>query len=125
MTYSIPNIQSTVLSMSLLLLLLIILELIVKKYLLVKEPNKISDTNGKSVNRWVKGLLAIISFIVFFFVLDTTNINALKWFWLALFIVSMGQHTFMEWRYLKGSKEYIISLLKLAVGLIYILIFIF
>lgn len=110
--------------MSLLLILLVLVELIIKKYILVEESNKISDTDGKSINRWVKGLLTFIT-LCMFFVLDTTNINTLKWFWLIVFLVAMGQHVFMEWRYLKGSKEYIISLIKLAVGLIYIFIFIF
>ncbi|RKP53122.1 DUF4181 domain-containing protein [Cohnella endophytica] len=125
MTNSISNIQSTGLPMSLLLILLVLIELTIKKYFLVEELNKISDTDGKNINRWVKGLLAFISLFIFFFVLDTTNINTLKWFWLILFLVAMGQHAFMEWRYLKGSKEYITSLIKLAVGLIYIFIFLF
>lgn len=124
MTYSISNIQSTSLSISILVILLALIDLTIKKRFVVEEL-KISDTNGKNINRWVQGLLFVISLCVFFFVLDTTNINSLKWFWLILFIVAMGQHAFIEWRYLKGSKEYIISLIKLAVGLIYILIFIF
>lgn len=124
MTYSISNIQSTSLSISILVILLALIDLTIKKRFVVEEL-KISDTNGKNINRWVQGLLFVISLCVFFFVLDTTNINSLKWFWLILFIVAMGQHAFIEWRYLKGSKEYVISLIKLAVGLIYILIFIF
>lgn len=125
MTYSFTNIQSTSLLISLLVILLALIDLTIKKYFIVEELNKISDTNGKNINRWVKGLLFVISVCVFFFVLDTTNINSLKWYWLIVFIVAMGQHAFIEWRYLKGSKEYVISLIKLAVGLIYILIFIF
>lgn len=124
MTYSITNIQSTSLSISILVILLALIDLTIKKRFVVEEL-KISDTNGKNINRWVQGLLFVISLCIFFFILDTTNINSLKWFWLIVFIVAMGQHAFIEWRYLKGSKEYVISLIKLAVGLIYILIFIF
>lgn len=125
MKYSISNLQFISLSISLLLILLALIDLTIKKYFIVEELNKVSDTIGKNINRWVKGLLAVISICIFFFILDTTNINSLKWFLLIFFIIAMGQHAFIEWRYLKGSKEYVISLIKLAVGLIYILIFVF
>jgi hypothetical protein len=125
MTYSIANIQSFTVILSFLVILLAVIELIIKKFIFVEESYKISDTDGKTINRWVKGLLGCLSLCILFFVLDTTNIDAIKWFWFITFIVAMGQHAFMEWRYLKNSKEYMISLIKLAVGVIYIFIFVF
>ncbi|MDQ6423470.1 DUF4181 domain-containing protein [Paenibacillus sp. LHD-117] len=122
MADSISNLQSTTFSITVLVILLALIEITIKKYIIVEEPKKISETTGKNINRWVKGLLAFISLFILFFVLDTTNINTLKWFWLISFLVAMGLHAFMDWMYLKGSKEYMISLIKLAVGLIYIFI---
>ncbi|NBD25403.1 DUF4181 domain-containing protein [Paenibacillus glycinis] len=125
MTFSVSNIQSLTLPLALLLMLLALTQLAVKKFILPEESNKISDTPGKNINRLVKGLLVIVTLFVFFFVLDTSNINALKWFWLLVFSVAAGQQAFMEWRYLIGSKEYMVSLVQFAVGFIYMVIFIF
>jgi hypothetical protein len=110
---------------SLLLILLVLINIILRKYILAEGSEKISDTNGKNVNRWVKGLLVLIAICIYFFVLDTTDYSTIKWFWLIFFSVAIGFQAFMEWKYLKDSKEYIISLIILAVGLIYICVFIF
>ncbi|RED52986.1 DUF4181 domain-containing protein [Cohnella lupini] len=110
---------------SLLLIFLVLINMILKKYIVPGESQSISDTNGKNINRWVKGFLALIAICIYFFALKTTDYNATKWFWLIVFLVAIGFQAFMEWKYLKDSKEYIISLILLALGLIYICIFIF
>jgi hypothetical protein len=113
-------------SIGLLLILLVLADITLKKNFLAGRSKKISDTIGKNINRWVKGLVALIAIWIYFFVLDdATDHNTIKWFWLILFLVAMGFQAFMEWRYLKGSKEYLISLILVAFGLIYICIFIF
>lgn len=63
MTYSISNIQSTSLSMSLLVILLALIDLTIKKYFIVVDLNKISDTIGKNINRWVKEYLLSLVFV--------------------------------------------------------------
>ncbi|WP_434481737.1 DUF4181 domain-containing protein [Paenibacillus glycanilyticus] len=52
------------------------------------------------------------------FVLDITN-DYMKWFWLSFFVAAKGFHAILEWKYLKGSRQYLISLILLAVGIVY------
>lgn len=106
----------------LLALVLVLIQMALKKFICTKEPRKISETPGKHIYMWGIGLLCLTALFTYFFVLDTTNQNTVSWFWLILFSASMGFHSFMEWRYLKGSKEYIVTLILFAIGFpIYIL----
>lgn len=95
------------------------------KYFLNGNSEKISETEGNVINWWVKGAIVIISIVIYVFVLDTTNYSTLKWFWFILFFLVLGFDAFMEWRYLKDSKAYLVSSILLVVGVIYFFIFIF
>ena len=116
--------RSALILISLLGILLSLLQWALKQYILAGESGKISVTPGKNIDRWVKGLLAIIALSIYFFVLDSTDYSLVKWFWLILFLLVKGFDVFMERWYLKGSKDYIVSLIILLIGLMYIWIFI-
>ncbi|WP_084509278.1 DUF4181 domain-containing protein [Paenibacillus assamensis] len=62
---------------------------------------------------------------LYLFVLDVTDEYMMKWFFLIVFVVSAGFHASMEWWYLRGNNQYVISILLLVVGLIYFGIVIF
>lgn len=66
-----------------------------------------------------------MALIIYFFVLDTTDYNMIKWFWFIWLFITVGFDVFMEWRYLKGSKAYLVSSILLVVSVAYFAIFIF
>lgn len=93
--------------------------------MLAGKSEKISDTDGWRMYWWIKGSLVVIALCCYFFVLDLTDYILLKRFLFVTFILALGFDAFMDWKYMKGSKEYLISLLLLAVGIIFFCVFIF
>lgn len=107
-----------------LVLIVSIANIIVGRLIVGKKRRKISDTDGK--NMQFLGLLTIaIIGIWCVFVFDIIATNVMKWFWLCFLIITVGFQLFLEWKFLKESKEYLVSLIVLMIGLIYILIFMF
>ncbi|MFC0418506.1 DUF4181 domain-containing protein [Cytobacillus solani] len=45
---------------------------------------------------------------------------SLKWFWIVYLTFLSGSQSFMEWKYIKNSKQYITTLIFLILGLIII-----
>ena len=95
--------------------------------LIVGDKKKdIFKTNGKYI--YVFGYF-IISTIglgsISFLDIDILDNNDMKLFLIGFLILITGFNSFMEWKFLKDSKEYIVSLIVMIVGTIYILIFMF
>lgn len=89
------------------------------------DHEELSD-EGKQVNRWAKIILVSIAVISIFFIikLEIFDSHAMKWFWMIALLTAVGSQSFIEWKYLKGSKQYLISLIVLLLGeiLIYLLL---
>jgi|AraplaMF_Col_mLB_1032019.scaffolds.fasta_scaffold05845_4 Domain of unknown function (DUF4181) len=98
---------------------------ILKKWVTDMKNEELSD-EGKKVNRWVKIILSTICVIsvVFFLNLEILDSDAMKWFWMIVILAAVGSESFIEWKYLKGSKQYLISLIVLFLGeiLVYLLL---
>lgn len=81
---------------------------------------------GKTVDRWGKLVLFLISIIISIVILQENGLESdvMKWFFMIVLIGGAGFQTFINWKYLEGSKEYIVSLIVLVVGvtLIYFLL---
>lgn len=112
-------------SIPLLIIFLAILNPFLRKWMIGGEREKISETNGKNINRYGKFIMSFISIFLILFVFDISDVNTMKWFWLSLLIVTFTFQMLMEWKYLKNSKEFIVTLLLLLIGLIYFVLFIF
>lgn len=107
-------------SVPILALIVSIANIIVGKIIVGKKRRKISETEGKNIEIWGLILIGIIGLCCIYFVLDI-----MKLFWLCFLILIYGFHTFMEWKFLKDSKDYVVSLIVLIIGVIYILIVMF
>ena len=108
-----------------LVLVVSIANAILSKLILGNIRRKVSETEGKYIQRWGLVVIAIIGFSSIFFVFDILDTNVMKWFWLFFLILTVGFHSFIEWKFLRESKEYMVSLIVLMIGVIYILIFMF
>ena len=79
--------------------------------LLGVEKMKISETEGKKADIW--GRVIIILFIIctlpFTYLYDSSLI------WVAYLFVIFGYDAFMEWKFIKGSKQYISSLIFMVI----------
>ncbi|RIW37276.1 DUF4181 domain-containing protein [Bacillus salacetis] len=83
-----------------------------------KDERKIADTEGKMLDRWGRGALLLIFLFILTRVNDMPDANAVMGlYWLIFIILIFGFQSFMEWKYLKGSKEYIKTLIFLGLAL--------
>ena len=109
------------------LVLIVNLTYYVGSYLIVGEKKKnIFKTDGKYT--YVFGLIVIATIgfgSISFLNIDILDNNDMKWFWLGFLILITGFNSFVEWKFLKDSKEYLVSLIAMIVGTIYILLFMF
>ncbi|RDW20194.1 hypothetical protein CWR48_05670 [Oceanobacillus arenosus] len=81
------------------------------------EKKKISETPGKKVDRWGRGIILVI-FLSTLPIVVTMDTNIIKWYWTVYLALLLGFQSFLEWKYLKKSKQYIATLIFLTFGVI-------
>ncbi|WP_068614698.1 DUF4181 domain-containing protein [Paenibacillus tuaregi] len=73
---------------------------------------------GRKVETWGLIILALIGITtcIVLLVEDTLKGNTLKWFFILFITITAGFRTFVDWKYLRDSKEYMVSLIVLILG---------
>ncbi|MFE0505276.1 DUF4181 domain-containing protein [Peribacillus butanolivorans] len=82
--------------------------------LLGVEKKKISETSGKIVDRWGRGVILVIILCTF----PSVSTNDMNWFLILNLILLLGFQSILEWKYLKNSKQYVTTLIFLILGVI-------
>lgn len=105
-----------------LIFVIVITELIASRLIVGEVRAKVRETDGKNIQRWGGAMLCLI-FISLFIYLSILNANddVIKLFWLCFVIIAFGFKAFLEWRFLKGYKEYMVSLTTLIVSVIFVI----
>ena len=100
-----------------LLMIVFLLEKIINKLLHVKTK-KLSETSGKKIDRWGRGIILVISLcsLPLYFVYDT--LNAIKWYWITFSTLLFGFQSILEWKYIKNSKQYVATIIFLIFTII-------
>ncbi|MCD5323456.1 MULTISPECIES: DUF4181 domain-containing protein [Pontibacillus] len=98
-----------------LLLLILSLEYLLRKKFKI-ERQSITDTKGKHVDRFGRGMTVLIAISVLTYAIFEDP-EEVKWYYMAIVGIQFGYEAFMQWMFIKGSKEYIITLVYLALGL--------
>lgn len=101
-----------------------IANLIVGRLIVGGKRRKVSETDGEIIQVWGLAVIAVIG-LGSMFVLDISDPQIMKWFWLGFVTLTVGIQAFLDWKFLKETKEYVVSLIVLLIGLIYIYIFMF
>jgi hypothetical protein len=112
-------------SFSILVLLLAIINPLSRNWIVGTGGQEIDETAGKHIELWERIILALIGLYLVFFVIDISDKTTIKWFCLIFLVITFGFQSIIEWKYLKDSKQFIVSLLLLLIGLIYCYLFIF
>lgn len=98
-----------------LFILIFLTELIINKILGVQKE-KISETPGKKIDRWGRGIIVVI-FIISISPLSGYHPNiVVMLYWITL----LGFQAIMEYIYINHTKQYIGTTILLVVGLIFI-----
>lgn len=85
------------------------LEFVLKKWLKI-EKVKLSETEGKNINRWGRGIILVVALCFLPFVINGSFWQML-WFWVIYFSVLSLFEAFLQWKYARDSKEYILTLI--------------
>lgn len=105
-----------------LIFVIVITELIASRLIVGEVRAKVRETDGKNIQRWGFTILFLIfiSLVISLYILNA-NDDVIKLFWLCLVIIALGFQAFLEWRFLKGYKEYMVTLTTLIVSVIFVI----
>lgn len=96
---------------------MLLIEKITNKILGVQKK-KVSETPGKNIDRWGRGIILVIFLSTLWFVITNDSDKILKLFWMTYLVLSIGFQAIMEYIYVKDSKQYISTIILLIVFLI-------
>ncbi|WP_409275791.1 DUF4181 domain-containing protein [Neobacillus sp. SCS-31] len=108
-----------------LILLLPISEYFLRRWIVGPGGQYISETDGKYFYLMGRIILVITGLFLLFFVIDRTDEVTIKSFLLILMAIIYGFDSFIEWKYIKSSKSFLVPILLLLIGVIYCFLFIF
>lgn len=101
-----------ILLLVIIILLFLLLEPILRRILKI-EKKHISETEGKKVYRIGIFIITVIT-ICFIPILVTKETVYMTLFLLLFFIVRYGFELFIEWKYMRESREYLITLANMV-----------
>lgn len=88
------------------------------------DKEKLSD-DGNELNikgKLILGLIGLITAIVIM-IADGVQGMGMKWFWIVFIIISLGFQSFIDWKFLKHTKQHIVSLILLVEGVVLVYFF--
>ena len=102
---------------------IIVTEFIARRLIVGEVRVKVRETEGKNIQIWGFIILSIIFVILLMSlaILDVKD-DVMKLFWLCLVTIALGFQAFLEWKFLKGYKEYMVTLTTLTIAVIFILL---
>ncbi|MDM5333810.1 DUF4181 domain-containing protein [Ureibacillus composti] len=98
------------------ILLFILLELILRRTLKI-EKKDISETEGKKVYRIGIFIITVVT-ICFIPIVVTKDTFYMTLFLFLFFIIRFGFELFVEWKYMRESREYLITLANMVLVII-------
>ena len=98
------------------LLLVFLIDKTIKKLLKI-ETEKISETPGRNIDRWGRGII-LVAFLIALPIVSTKDSSVTLWFWTIYLVLLLGFQAILEWIYLKNSKQSVGTLILLFIGLL-------
>ncbi|WP_404451870.1 DUF4181 domain-containing protein [Virgibacillus necropolis] len=100
-----------------LLILLFVVEKVTNKILGV-ERKKVSETSGKNLDFWGRGIILVIFLSTLWFVITNNSDILTKFYWMTYLALLIGFQVIMEFIFIKESKQYISTTLLLILCLV-------
>ncbi|WP_322745738.1 DUF6773 family protein [Paenibacillus donghaensis] len=90
---------------------------ILRHYMLGHDREGLWGT-GKKIEIWGKVLLLLAALPIAFSIIyhEGRESQTIKWFWFFLITAVFGFQAVIEWKFLKGYKNYIVSLIMILIG---------
>ncbi|WP_340003977.1 DUF4181 domain-containing protein [Paenibacillus sp. FSL K6-0276] len=83
------------------------------------DKEKLSD-DGNELNMKGKLILVLVGLItgIIIMIADGAQGIVMKWFWIVIIIIALGFQSFIDWKFLKHTKQHIVSLIVLVLGVV-------
>nr|WP_239534224.1 DUF4181 domain-containing protein [Thalassobacillus pellis] len=78
---------------------------------------KISETAGKNLDRWGRGIILLVFLSLLWFVIDFNSDTIIKYYLMSYLAIILGFQAIMEFIFIKGSKQYISTMILLIMSL--------
>ncbi|MFD1039714.1 DUF4181 domain-containing protein [Virgibacillus byunsanensis] len=98
-------------------LFLVILNFKLSRWLFKERRKRISETDGEIIHRWVGFALGIIGAGVYVYITVIAESTSVMWFFLCFILLLLSYQSFMEWKYLVGTKQFVIPLILMVLGI--------
>lgn len=101
-------------------ILIVPLDMLLNKLFKV-DKKKISETSGKKIDQWGRGIILLVflgglTFVIY----SEVDWNVTRWYFISLVIAQNGLQFILEWKYLKNTNQYLVTLIHLLLGTILI-----
>lgn len=90
------------------LTIVLALEFGLKKWLRIEKVN-LAETEGKNINHWGKGIILAAALCLLPFVIGGDRWQML-WFWVSYLSVLSLFEAFLQWKYARETKAYVLTL---------------
>lgn len=98
-------------------------EVLLRKRLNVKKAS-LADTPAKRVDQWGRAVLTIAAICFIPFIIGS-SMQTFIWFLVLFLMILQSFQAFLQWKYIKESREHILTLLQLIVTVCALLVFSF
>ena len=106
-------------SLTIFLILILLLEKIINKLFGIKVKRKMTETSGKNIDRWGRVIIVVIFLCSLpFFTNEEENLP--KWHYMLFWTSLWGFQAILEWKYLRSSKQYVVTLAYLILLVVFI-----
>jgi Domain of unknown function (DUF4181) len=102
-----------------LLALIIVFTHLILSVLIIGKVKITLPEEGKDINLYGKivlGIMGVSSFLIILFLFGIQSVQ-MKWFWIIYIVLVYGFQSFIEWRFLREEKSYIVSLIVMFIGI--------
>ncbi len=102
---------------SIISILLAFSHFILRKWIVDKERAELPE-EGKEVNIWGKLILALVGIVAYVIIIIAYGVEGMnmKWFWMIIVIMASGFEIFIDWKYIRASKQHVVSFIVLVLG---------
>lgn len=98
-------------------ILIVLIEKIINKMLGVQKQ-KLSETPGKKIDQWGRGIILVIFLSTVWFVITIDSDKITKLYWMSYLVLIFGFQAIMEFLFIKNSRQYISTTVILILGMI-------
>ncbi|PSL36242.1 uncharacterized protein DUF4181 [Planomicrobium soli] len=95
---------------------LFLLEKLIRKRMNIKKV-ELRDTPAKSIDFWGRGVILVLALCTIPFSAGAEDMERLLWFFVVYLLAINLFQAYLQWKYVKETKEYVVTLVTFPIGI--------